>query len=351
MYDTVEELRIRNDRPIISHPPLRRQLTVETVSAIFGWLTVILLAIMASMMNTKTQPQIEELSTDINSQDYQVVAQAIEFLSQNVEKQPTLDEIAAHVHLSKYHFQRLFKRWAGITPTQFLHYLTVEYAKARLAESQSIFNASLDVGLSGAGRLHDLFVNIEAMTPGEYKKKGDGLTIYYGFHETPFGKCLLAVTERGICALRFVGEAGDSVYDAECTEEFLISQLRDEWPAASITENSAKTQPLIEQIFTGTSDGATRPLTLLIKGTNFQVNVWKALMAIPSGALVSYQTVAEEIGKPKAVRAVASAVANNPIGYVIPCHRVISKAGNIHKYRWGETRKKAIIGWEARQRL
>lgn len=304
-----------------------------------------------SMMKTITQPQIEELSSDNDSQDYRVVAQAIEFLSQNVEKQPTLDEIAAHVHLSKYHFQRLFKRWAGITPTQFLHYLTVEYAKERLAESKSVFNTSLDVGLSGAGRLHDLFVNIEAMTPGEYKKKGEGLVIHYGFHDTPFGRCLLAATERGICALRFVGEAGDSVYHAEGTEEFLSVQLRDEWPAALITENPTKTQPLVEQIFHRTTSGAAQPLTLLIKGTNFQVNVWKALMAIPPGALVAYQTVAEEIGKPKAVRAVASAVANNPIGYVIPCHRVISKAGNIHKYRWGETRKKAIIGWEAQQRL
>ena len=227
----------------------------------------------------------------------------------------------------------------------------VEYAKERLAESQSIFNTSLDVGLSGAGRLHDLFVNIEAMTPGEYKKKGEGLAIHYGFHDTPFGRCLLAATDRGICALRFVGEAGDSVYDADGTEETTIAQLRDEWPAAMITENSAKTQPLIEQIFHRTPDGTSRPLTLLIKGTNFQVNVWKALMAIPPGALVAYQTVAEEIGKPKAVRAVASAVANNPIGYVIPCHRVISKAGHIHKYRWGETRKKAIIGWEAQQIL
>ncbi len=332
------------------------------VTAIFGWLPSVLLAIMTFMMNTINHSQTHELPSGKNSQDYQIVAQAIEYLSDNVSEQPNLDEIAAHVHLSKFHFQRLFKRWAGITPTQFLHYLTVEYAKERLAESQSIFNTSLDVGLSGAGRLHDLFVNIEAMTPGEYKNKGKGLEIHYGFHDTLFGRCLLAVTERGICALRFVSTGEDSAngdskngtsesVSNNGSDEFALAELRDEWPAARISENPLMTHPLVERIFNRTDDEAEQPLTLLVKGTNFQVNVWKALMAIPPGALVTYQSVADEMDKPKAVRAVASAVARNPIGYIIPCHRVISKAGKIHKYRWGEIRKKAIVGWEAQHRL
>lgn len=290
--------------------------------------------------------QIQSIQTEtylqkevgLQNRDYELVAKAIEYVSNHVEKQPSLDEIAAHVHLSKYHFQRLFKRWAGITPTQFLHYLTVEHAKAQLAQAESVFNASLDVGLSGAGRLHDLFVNIEAMTPGEYKQQGSGLTIEVGFHETLFGTCLLAATSRGICGLRFVNGKGP-------TE--LLRELHDEWPAATLVENPEATQPLIDQIFHQAESNETRPLPLLIRGTNFQINVWKALMAIPPGALVTYQDVANHLGKPKAVRAVASAVARNPVGYVVPCHRVISKAGKIHKYRWGETRKKAIVGWES----
>ena len=277
-----------------------------------------------------------------SSRDYLLVAKAIEFLSRHVDQQPSLDEIAAHVHLSKFHFQRLFKRWAGITPTQFLHYLTVEHAKEQLSKAESVFNTSLDVGLSGSGRLHDLFVKIEAMTSGEYKLQGKGLSIDYGLHETLFGTCLLAATERGICALRFLNGAGVQEDAAQST----LAELREEWPAAQLQENAHSTGALVDQIFNSVSRDSSQPLPLLIKGTNFQINVWKALLAIPSGSLVTYQDVAAYIDKPQAVRAVASAVARNPIGYIVPCHRVISKAGTIHKYRWGETRKKAIVGWE-----
>lgn len=273
--------------------------------------------------------------------DYQRVEQAIRYLESNFREQPSLDEIAASVNLSRYHFQRLFKRWAGVSPTQFMHYLTIEYAKERLAEAQSVYEASLDSGLSGAGRLHDLFVNIEAVTPGEYKMLGDGLEIMYGFHSTPFGECLLAETARGICALRFVGDEG---------RELTLKTLREEWPLATFSQDQEKTSVTAGHIFSAGTGRSRRPFHLLLKGTNFQLQVWRALLAIPPGGMASYEDVAAAIGRPGAGRAVGGAVAHNPIGYLIPCHRVINKAGRIHHYRWGAARKKAILGWEASHR-
>jgi len=275
------------------------------------------------------------------SSDYQRVADAIHFLEANYRQHPSLDEIADSVHLSKYHFQRLFKRWAGISPTQFMQFLTLEYAKERLQESQSVLDAALDAGLSGPGRLHDLFVTLEAMTPGEYKKRGIGLQITYGFHDTPFGECLLATTERGICALYFVQEDARSA---------ALEQLTTHWPQASFEEDPSQTQPLIDQIFAPASTGQARPFHLLLKGTNFQVKVWQALLAIPPGAVASYQDVAASIGHPNGARAVGGALAKNPVAYLIPCHRVISKAGRAYRYRWGTTRKQAMLGWEASRR-
>ena len=269
--------------------------------------------------------------------DYQRVAQAIDYLAANFRRQPSLDEIADSVHLSKYHFQRLFKEWAGISPSQFMQFLTIEYAKQRLVESQSVYDAALDAGLSGAGRLHDLFVTFEGITPGEYKKRGSGLQISYGFHDTPFGMCLLASTERGICNLNFVPSG----------KENAVEQLKTGWPQAEFIEDSLQTQGIVNQIFSPLPNRPSRPFHLLLKGTNFQINVWRALLAIPAGAMVSYQDVAAYIGEPKATRAVASAIAHNPVGYLIPCHRVIRKSGDIQGYRWGTTRKRAILGWEA----
>ena len=269
--------------------------------------------------------------------DYRRVAQAIDYLEANFRRQPSLDEIAAGVHLSKYHFQRLFKTWAGISPSQFMQFLTIEYAKQQLVASQSVYDAALDAGLSGAGRLHDLFVTFEGITPGEYKKRGSGLHITYGFHDTPFGACLLASTERGICNLTFV--PGDKM-DA-------VEQLKKEWPQADFIEDGPQTQAMVSQIFSPLPGRPSRPFHLLLKGTNFQINVWRALLAIPAGAMVSYQDVAAFIGKPNATRAVASAIAHNPVGYLIPCHRVIRKSGDIQGYRWGTTRKRVILGWEA----
>jgi len=274
------------------------------------------------------------------SDDYMRIEQAIRFLEVNFKDHPDLDEIASAIKLSKYHFHRLFKRWAGVTPNQFLQYLTIEYSKKLLRESHSVFDVSLDAGLSSGSRLHDLFIAFDAITPGEYKKHGKGLEIIYGYHLTPFGKCLLATTPRGICALRFV-----SPHEQEET----VKSLFREWPKAIFVEQPSITQPIINKIFTkGTKAPAFH---LELKGTNFQVQVWQALLAIPSGIRVSYQDIASFLGKPKSTRAVANAIANNPIAYLIPCHRVIRKTGEIHNYRWGTSRKRAMIGWETSLRI
>ena len=270
------------------------------------------------------------------SEDYARIEQAIRFLEMNFEKQPDLDTIASAINLSKFHFHRLFKRWAGVTPEQFLHYLTLEYAKKLLRESHSVFDASLLSGLSSGSRLHDLFITFDAITPGEYKKFGKDLEITYGFHLTPFGLCLLATTPRGICALRFIDPH---------EQEQAVGQLQKEWPNAAFREQPSTTRPVIARIFSPTPP--KQAFHLALKGTNFQVQVWRALLAIPAGAIVSYQDVAAFLGKPNATRAVAGAIAKNPVAYLIPCHRVIRKSGEIYKYRWGTMRKKALLGWEA----
>lgn len=272
------------------------------------------------------------------SDDFKRIEKAIQFIEANFKFQPTLDQIAESVHLSKYHFDRLFKRWAGVSPIQFLQYLTLDYTKKKLAESKSILEASLDAGLSGPSRLHDLFVSFDAMTPGDFKKKGVGLKIDYGLCESPFGKCLLATTARGICYLGFVEEDKDSD---------TLSQLYQTWPESEFTENSKIVNSIVRDIFRPDQNKHSHPFNLQIRGTNFQINVWKALLTIPKGWVVSYQDIASYIGHPKSFRAVANAVAINPVAYLIPCHRVIAKTGNIHKYRWGSARKKALIGWEA----
>ncbi|MDO9636224.1 MAG: methylated-DNA--[protein]-cysteine S-methyltransferase [Thiobacillus sp.] len=266
-----------------------------------------------------------------SSRDYARVAEAIAYLHAHRRAQPDLAAVARHLDLSEPHLQRLFTRWAGISPKRFLQSLTLEDARARLTATRDVLNLSLDVGLSGPGRLHDLFVTLDAVSPGEAKSGGRGLTLRYGVHPTPFGEALIAVSPRGICTLHFLA-AGD---DAK-------SLLRADWPHATLRTDDAATAPLIATIF-----GATPPLALWVKGSNFQFRVWRALLAIPPGGLATYRTLAESIGHPRAARPVGNAVAANPLAFLIPCHRVIRESGMTGGYRWGPVRKTAIQGWES----
>jgi len=275
------------------------------------------------------------------SEDFIRIRKAIKFIEGNFKSQPTLDQIAESVHLSKYHFDRVFKRWAGVSPIQFLQFMTLDYTKQKLTESRSLLETSLDAGLSGSSRLHDLFVTFEAMTPGEFKKQGGGLEIAYGFTHSPFGKCLLALTERGICHLGFVEE--DKQPEA-------LEHLFQAWPGAVFNENPEPVRSIVKRLFRLDELKGSSPFNLHLKGTNFQISVWKALLGIPEGWVVSYQDIASYIGHPTAFRAVANAIAINPVAYLIPCHRVIAKSGKVNQYRWGSERKKALIGWEAARR-
>ncbi|MCG8525129.1 MAG: methylated-DNA--[protein]-cysteine S-methyltransferase [Opitutales bacterium] len=270
--------------------------------------------------------------------DAERVSKAIQFIRNSAPEQPGLKDVATAVHLSEFHLQRLFSRWAGISPKRFLQLLTLEHAKAQLAQSQDVLNASLRAGLSGSGRLHDLFVNIEAVTPGEFKMQGKHVTIDYGFHPTPFGECMIGVTKRGICFLEF---------SANRSEQEIIEKLRYRWPESRVNRSELSTKPVIDQIF-ATQKSDSISFNLLVKGTNFQLQVWNALLKIPAGYTVSYSDVAKWIGKPKAHRAVGSAIGNNPIAWLIPCHRVLRSDGNLGGYHWGEDRKSACLTWEGR---
>ena len=272
------------------------------------------------------------------SRDYQTVEKAITYLEDHVEEQPNLKDVAESVHLSEYHFQRLFSRWVGISPKRFLQYLTKERAKEMLGGSVSVLEAAYAAGLSSPGRLHDLFVNCEAVTPGDYKSQGEDLEIAYGFHASPFGECLLALTGRGICDLIFVSEGN---------REEALKALKKRWARAALHEDPQRTGPVVAQVFDRLTGGEAKPLSLHLRGTNFQIKVWEALLNIPSGTVVSYEDIAVSIGMPSAARAVSNAVARNPIPVIVPCHRVIRKAGAYGGYRWGTARKKALLGWEA----
>jgi AraC family transcriptional regulator of adaptative response/methylated-DNA-[protein]-cysteine methyltransferase len=257
----------------------------------------------------------------------------MEYIVANFDKQPFIEEIAAHVHLSEFHFQRIFKEWAGVSPKKFLQYITLNALKANIQQAENIFELSDRVGLSSQSRVYDLFVNIESVTPHEYKTKGSGIDIDYGIHDTPFGPCLLANTARGICAIEFI----------DGNEEEVIQQFKQKWFNASIRENPQATGKLVLMIF----NNRNNPLKALLFGTPFQVKVWEALLKIPFGQLVSYKAVAEQIGNSNANRAVASAIAKNNIAMLIPCHRVIRQLGGLGGYKWRTERKLSIIGWEA----
>jgi AraC family transcriptional regulator of adaptative response/methylated-DNA-[protein]-cysteine methyltransferase len=270
--------------------------------------------------------------------DYARIERAILYLDAHAQEQPRLAEVAAHVGLSPYHFQRLFTRWAGISPKRFLQFQTLEHAKQLLAERRSMLDATYDAGLSSGGRLHDLFVTLTAMTPGEFKQGGAGLTIQYGVHVSPFGEHLLAVCERGICALQFL--TGTSPSEG-------LRELRAEWPRATLVEAPEATQPYSERIFPARKPRTLQPLSLFVKGTNFQLKVWEALLRIPPGAVATYEDIARSLQMPRATRAVGSAVGDNPIALLIPCHRVIRKTGAFGEYRWGLARKRAMLTWES----
>jgi len=266
--------------------------------------------------------------------DGERVERAIRYLEANRCEQPGLSDVAASAGLSEHHFQRLFQRWAGVSPKRFLQFLTAEHARRLLDGSRSVLDAAWDAGLSGPGRLHDLTVNVHALTPGEMKRRGEGVVVRYGFHGSPFGECLLAVTERGICGLAFVVDGG---------REDALDHLRRRWPMAERRRDDRATRVTAERVF---ADGQVG-LALDVRGTNFQIRVWEALLRVPEGALTTYAGLARGVGAPKAARAVGSAVARNPISFLIPCHRVIRSTGAFGNYRWGTARKKAIVGWEA----
>ncbi len=276
-------------------------------------------------------------SLTARARDYRRMERALEWLAAHGAQQPSLQATAAAVGMSPFHFQRVFSRWAGVSPKQFLQALSLARAKQRLAAGASVFEAALDAGLSGPGRLHDAFVTVEAVTPGEFKRGLAGVTVGYGFHPSPFGECLVMTTARGICGLGFVmGEDRDAAF----------ASLAARFPAALLREQAAQTGALVARIFSREAP-ADAPLRLLLCGTRFQVQVWRALLEIPRGRVASYEALARRVGNPRAVRAVGTANGANPISYLVPCHRVIRKTGALGGYEWGLGRKLAILGMEA----
>lgn len=271
------------------------------------------------------------------SDDYLRIEQAILYLENHYKDQPSLEDVAANIGLSEYHFQRLFTRWAGVSPKRFLQFVTKENAKGLLDCSENLLDTTHQTGLSSLGRLHDLFVNTEAVSPGEYKSRGAGVTIRYGVHPTPFGKCLIATTDRGICHLGFV----------QTSEGEAIDNLVAEWRQANMIEDHPATASLIKPIFNiRYGIRFDEPLRVHLRGTNFQLKVWEALLQIPAGAVTTYEGIASRIGNPSATRAVGTAIGHNPVAVLIPCHRVIRKVGGFGNYRYGALRKKALLARE-----
>ena len=282
-------------------------------------------------------------TSDMQTLDYQRIEQAIRFLDSAAPARPSLEDVARHVGLSPFHFQRLFTRWAGISPKRFSQVLALEFAKGLLRDSRNLIDATYDAGMSSGGRLHDLFVTLEAVTPGEYRAGGAGLRISAGFHETPFGECLVGVTDRGVCGLSF--------FDGD--RSAALEDLQARWPGAVVEERPRATASVAARIFRALEvrdPAGLVPLSLLVRGTNFQVRVWQALLRIPVGSVVSYEAVATAVGAPAAVRAVGTAVGRNPVAFLIPCHRVIRGTGALGGYRWGLERKRAMLAWESGRR-
>ncbi|HWP26237.1 MAG TPA: bifunctional helix-turn-helix domain-containing protein/methylated-DNA--[protein]-cysteine S-methyltransferase [Xanthobacteraceae bacterium] len=272
------------------------------------------------------------------AQDYDIVRRAIAHISNRWRAQPEVEEIAEAAGVSATELHHLFRRWAGITPKAFLQALTLDYARQLLRNAASVLDTAYEVGLSGPGRLHDLFVTHEAMSPGEWKAGGAGLTIAYGFHPSPFGTALIMTTTRGLCGLAFA-DAGQ--------EQATLAEMQRRWPKARYADDGTATAPLAQRIFDQKHWRAERPLRVVLIGTDFEVRVWETLLRIPMGRAATYMDIAGSVCTPKAARAVGAAVGNNPIAFVVPCHRVIGKSGELTGYHWGLTRKRAMLGWEA----
>jgi AraC family transcriptional regulator of adaptative response/methylated-DNA-[protein]-cysteine methyltransferase len=270
--------------------------------------------------------------------DYAVVRRAIAFISEHWRAQPEIDEIAAAVGTTTADLHHLFRRWAGLTPKAFLQAITLDNARRLLRSSASVLDAAYEVGLSGPGRLHDLFVTHEAMSPGEWKSGGEGLSVAYGFHPSPFGSALVMTTERGLAGLAFA-DPGE--------EDAALEDMRGRWPKARYGEDKERTNAIARRIFDPTLWRPERPLRVMLIGTDFEVRVWETLLGIPMGRATTYSAIAAKLGKPNASRAVGAAVGKNPVSFVVPCHRVMGKSGDLTGYHWGITRKRAMLGWEA----
>jgi AraC family transcriptional regulator of adaptative response/methylated-DNA-[protein]-cysteine methyltransferase len=289
-----------------------------------------------AMLSPDRLPDLSRLSTA--AADYDTVRRAIAHIRGHWRTQPEVDEIAEAAGVSPADLHHLFRRWAGLTPKAFLQALTLDSARALLRDSASVLDASYEVGLSGPGRLHDLFVTHEAMSPGEWKAGGEGLTIAYGFHPCPFGSAVVMATPRGLCGLAFADQG---------KEKAALADMRRRWPKAKYVEDAARTAPLAQRIFDPRLWRADRPLRVVLIGNDFEVRVWETLMRIPLGRAATYSGIAGSLGAPKAARAVGAAVGKNPLCFVVPCHRVIGKSGELTGYHWGLTRKRAMLGWEA----
>ncbi len=277
---------------------------------------------------------------EIAARDYDVVRRAVAYISQQVRRQPEVEEIAAAAGVSARALTDLFRRWCGLTPKAFLQAVTLDRARRIVAECPNVLDAALELGLSGPGRLHDLFVVHEAMSPGEWKTGGAGLVIRYGFHASPFGRALAMSTARGLCGLAFA-DPGE--------EAAALADMSARWPNAAYVEDAAATAPLVARIFDPAAWRGDQPLRIVFIGTDFEISVWETLLRIPMGRATTYSSIAGHVGRPKAARAVGAAVGKNPISFVVPCHRVLGKSGDLTGYHWGLTRKRAILGWEAGQ--
>lgn len=271
------------------------------------------------------------------TRDYEMVRKTLEFLRASWREQPGLEEIARQNGVSAAHLQRLFVRWAGLSPKAFLQALTIDHARKLLRDSASVLDTSYEVGLSGPGRLHDLFVTHEGMPPGVYKGGGKSITIRYGFHPCPFGRALVMVTDLGLCGLAFADEGQEGA---------VLADMSRRWPQADYVEDELGTAPFVQRIFDRHQWRPEEPLRVVFIGTEFETRVWQTLLKIPMGRATTYSDIAHHIGNPKASRAVGSAVGRNPISFVVPCHRVLGKSGSLCGYHWGLTRKQAILGWE-----